>query len=257
MDARRARVVLVEATDRLLGPFSDRSQRYARRMLSWRGVDVRLGVGVTRVEADRVHLSDGSVLATRTLVWAAGVMANPLTACLEVPLGRGGRIVVDGDLSIPDRPGAYAVGDIADQRSSEAERGTDATGVPDRPDARLPQLAQVALQGGRHAAEQILADLAGRPHQPFRYRDKGMMATIGRRAAVAELPHGPRLTGFLAWVAWLVLHLVYLMGMRNRASVLVNWAWNYWTWDHGPRVIFAGAGQPSNPPQADLVDPLD
>jgi len=266
MDARRARVVLVEATDRLLGPFSARSQRYARRMLTWRGVDLRLGVGVSAVHADRVELTDGAVLPTRTLVWAAGVKANPLAAALGVPTGPGGRITVADDLSIPGHPGAYAVGDIADQRHTKAIAGTDATGVADHPEARLPQLAQVAMQGGRHVAKQIRAGLhepparAGQRSRPFRYVDKGMMATIGRRAAVAELPQGLRLTGPLAWVAWLVLHLVYLMGMRNRASVLVNWAWSYLTWDHGPRLIFAGGRDPIfryAPSDAAGSDPVD
>jgi NADH dehydrogenase len=228
MDARRARVILVEAGDALLAPFAAKSRKYARRVLSWRGVDVRLGQQVERVSADRVHLAGGEVIPTRTLVWAAGIQANPIASVLGVAQGRGGRITVDADLSIPDRSDAYAVGDIAD--------------IDDGRGARLPQLAQVAMQGGEHAARQVLHRMAGRPSEPFGYFDKGIMATIGRRAAVAELPVGPRLTGAPAWLAWLGLHLVYLMGMRNRVSVLVNWSWNYLTWDRGPRLIFAGAG---------------
>jgi NADH dehydrogenase len=232
MDARQARVILLEATDRLLAPFSVRSQTFARRVLSWRGVDVRLGSQVAEVRADEVVLKSGEVIPTQTLIWAAGVQANPLAARLEVETGRGGRIVVAPDLSIVGRTDAYAIGDIADIRS-------EANGNPDGP--RLAQVAQVAIQGGAHAGRQIHRRLAGEPTEPFRYHDKGTMATIGRRAAVAELPFGLKLTGMLAWLAWLGLHIVYLMGMRNRASVFLNWAWNYFTWDRGPRLIFAGA----------------
>jgi NADH dehydrogenase len=137
---------------------------------------------------------------------------------------------VGDDLSVLDHPDAFAIGDIAD--------------IDDGGGGRLPQLAQVAIQGGEHAAEQVLATVAGRPRTAFRYRDKGTMATIGRRAAVAELPatrfqpdRVRVLQGGIAWMAWLVLHLVYLVGMRNRVSVLTNWAWNYLTWDRGPRLI--------------------
>lgn len=237
MDARRARVILVEASDRLLGPFSPGSQRFARRVLTWRGVDLRLGEHVKEVREHEVHLGNGEVIPTHTLIWAAGIKANPIADLVAAPppdgggQGRGGRIVVGPDLAVIGRPDVYAIGDIADM-----------AGDPAKPDARLPQLAQVAMQGGEHAAAQILNRIDGRETTAFKYFDKGIMATIGRRAAVAELPFGPRLTGMVAWIAWLGLHLLYLMGMRNRASVFVNWAWNYFTWDRGPRLIFAGAG---------------
>jgi NADH dehydrogenase len=146
-----------------------------------------------------------------------------MAATLGVAQDRGGRIVVEPDLRIPDHPGAWAIGDIAAAR--------------DRHGDVLPQLAPVAMQAGRHVARQIRRLLAGQPVEAFRYRDKGTMATIGRRAAVAELPGGIRLRGGPAWVAWLGLHLVFLVGKRNRASVLLNWAWNYLTWDRGPRLI--------------------
>lgn len=228
LDVHRARVILVEQADRLLAPFSTRSQRYARRTLTRRGVEVRLGTAVRRIAIDHVELSSGEVLPTRLVVWAAGVKASPLASALGVEQGRGGRVVVDPDLSIPGHPDAYAVGDIAD--------------IDDGHGGRLPQLAQVAMQGGEHAAEQVLATIEGRPRRPFHYRDKGTMATIGRRAAVAEIPlpggRGTKvLQGGVAWLSWLGLHLVYLVGMRNRVSVLTNWAWNYLTWDRGPRLI--------------------
>jgi NADH dehydrogenase len=230
LDVHRARVILVEQADRLLAPFSASSQHYARKTLVRRGVEVRLGTAVERVAADHVELSSGEVLRTRLVLWAAGVKAGRLADALGIELGRGGRIVVADDLSIPEHPEAFAIGDIAD--------------IDDGHGGRLPQLAQVALQGGIHAAEQLLGDRAGHARTPFRYHDKGIMATIGRRAAVAEIPAatwtGGRsrvLHGAVAWVAWLGLHLVYLLGVRNRISVLGNWAWNYLTWDRGPRII--------------------
>jgi len=223
LDLSRARVVLVEMQDHLLDPFTAASRRHALDTLRARGVEVRLGVRVSSVNADEVTFADGDVLPCQTLVWAAGVQANPLAAVLGVTQERGGRVTVEPDLRIPDHRGGWAVGDIA--------------AASDRAGQLLPQLAPVAMQGGRHVARQIGRLLEGRPTEPFRYRDKGTMATIGRRAAVAELPGRIRLRGGLAWLAWLGLHLVFLVGKRNRLSVLLNWAWNYLTWDRGPRLI--------------------
>ena len=223
LDVSRARVVLVEMQDHLLGPFSPPSRRHALDTLRARGVEVRLGAQVATVTADAVTFVDGEVLPCRTLIWAAGVQANPLAATLGVTQDRGGRITVGPDLRIPGHAGAWAVGDVAAARGKDGEL--------------LPQLAPVAMQSGRHVARQIIRRLGGRPTEPFRYRDKGTMATIGRRAAVAELPGHIRLRGGPAWLAWLGLHLVFLVGKRNRLSVLLNWAWNYLTWDRGPRLI--------------------
>lgn len=237
LPVRRARVVLVEAGPRLLPGFSEASSERAAATLMRRGVEVRVGVGVARVEAEVVHLSDGTAIPAHTLVWAAGVKASPLTSLLGVALDRGGRIAVSGDLSIPGHPEVFAVGDIA------AARDADGT--------LLPQVAQPAIQGGRYVARRIAERLRAHPVpvrveqvdsetvrvEPFRYVDKGSMATIGRHDAVAEFPGGRRLWGPLGWLAWLGLHLVYLMGFRNRANVLVNWAWNYLTYDHGSRLL--------------------
>jgi NADH dehydrogenase len=227
LDVGRARVVLVEMQDHLLHPFKAPSRRHALDTLRSRGVEVRLGAKVASVDDGAVTLADGEVLPCQTLVWAAGVQASPLVAALGLPTGRGGRVVVDPDLRVPARPGAWAVGDVA--------------AAVDRDGQVLPQLAPVAMQAGRHVARQIRRLLDGRGTVPFRYLDKGTMATIGRRAAVAELPFGIRLRGGLAWLAWLGLHLVTLVGPRNRASVLLNWAWNYLTWDRGPRLITTGS----------------
>ena len=218
-----ARIVLVEPQDRLLSSFSERSSGRALRRLQQVGVDVRLGVGVRRVSEDRVVLSDGTELVAYTTVWATGVKASPLAERLGVPTGRGGRIEVAADLSLPDAPEVFAIGDVAAAR--------------DRAGELLPQVAQPALQAGRHVARQIERRVGGLPTESFRYVDKGSMATIGRRAAVAELPNGWRLGGTVGWLAWLALHLVYLMGFRNRVSVFLAWCWNYVTYDRASRLL--------------------
>jgi len=225
LDLRRARVVVVEMADLLLGTFAPRLSGRARRTLSSRGVELMLGVGVEKVDVDAVHLTDGTRIPTRTLVWTAGVVATPLARTLGVAAGPGGRIAVAPDLSVPGHPEVFAVGDIAVL--------DDGKGRP------LPGVAQVAIQGGRHAGRMICAQLERRATTPFRYHDKGSMATIGRHDAVAEIPGGIRLTGTVGWLAWLGLHLLYLIGFRNRANVLVNWTWNYLTYDRGSRIIGA------------------
>lgn len=227
----RARVVLVEALDSLLGPFHESSQRAALDRLRASQVEVRLGEAVAEVTADHVRFASGEVLPTRTVIWAAGVRANPLAEKLGLPTTRGGRIKVADDLGVPGFEGVWAVGDVAAARDRGGERP-------------LPQLAPVAMQSGAHVARQIGRLLEGRSTVPFRFRDRGTMATIGRRAAVAELPGGVRLRGTVAWLAWLALHLLYLAGLRNRLSVLLNWAWSYLRWDRGPRIIL----QPSPGP---------
>jgi NADH dehydrogenase len=236
LDVGRARIVLVEMVDDLLTGFRPESRRHALEALVARGVEVRTGTRVVEITPTRVHLRSGEdhdddadaadrVLPAHTLVWAAGVRASAVTSVLGVELGRGGRIVVGPDCRIAGRTDAYAIGDGA--------AITLAGGQP------APGVAQIAIQSGQHAAKEIIRSLRGeRTGAPFRYRDKGSMATIGRRAAVAELPLGVTLSGAPAWLAWLGLHLVYLIGFRNRLSVLFAWAWNYLTWDRGPRLIF-------------------
>lgn len=230
LDVSRARVVLVEMLPDLLGPFSPSSRAHARQALEERGVEVRSGAQVARVRATRVTLADGEELAAHTLVWAAGVKANPIGEALGLRTGRAGRIEVGPDLAVADHPGVWAIGDVAAITDPKAGRSG----------ALLPQLAPVAIQSGRHVARQICCVANGRPapQAPFRYRDKGTMATIGRSRAVAELPLGIKLRGFPAWLAWLGLHLVMLAGFRNRISVFANWAWNWLTYDRGPRLIF-------------------
>jgi NADH:ubiquinone reductase (H+-translocating) len=218
-----ARVVLVEAAPRLLPPFTEQSSRRAMRTLTRRRVEVRVGVGVEEVLESCVRLTDGTQIPAHTVIWAAGVAASPLAALIGTATTRGGRLVVERDLSLPGHPEVFAIGDIA------ASPGDD--------DAPLPQVAQPAIQGGRHVARQVAHRLAGEPTEPFRYHDKGSMATIGRLDAVVEFPFGLKLSGPVGWVAWLGLHLVYLMGFRNRLNVFVNWAWNYLTYDRGSRLL--------------------
>lgn len=234
LPVNRARVVLVEMLDTLLAPFRPRSQRHAVDALRRRGVEVRLSTQVESVSADCVELAGGERVPAHTLIWAAGVKASPLAHAVGTPTGPGGRITVDADLSIPGHAGAWAIGDIA----HVVPRAGSSAGAP------VPQLAPAAMQAGAAVAANILRTIDGRPTEAFAYRDKGTMATIGRRAAVAEIPHLPTLVGSVAWLAWLVLHLVMLIGFRNRISVLVNWAWNYLTWDRGPRLIFRGGPAP-------------
>jgi len=224
LDLDRVRIVLLEATDRLLGAFHESSSKRALDALRARGVEVRLGAALARAAADHVELADGTVLPTRTLAWVAGVTASPLAAALDAPTTRGGRVVVDDHLRLPDDAHVHVVGDLAAASAADG--------------ALLPQVAPVALQQGRHVAEQFEATLDGTSGPgPFRYVDKGTMATIGRNDAVAELPFGMRLGGRLAWLAWLGLHLLFLVGFRNRVAVLLSWVWNYLTYDRAARLI--------------------
>ena len=222
-DVHRARVVVIEMGTELLANFRPASRHHARDALAERGVDVRFGERVSEVSARGVRLASGEELLTRTVVWTAGVRPNALGDRLGLKQATGGRILVGPDLSLPDRPEVFVVGDIAAARSGAEQL--------------LPQLAPVAMQAGGHAGGQVLRHLRGEPTQPFRYRDKGTMATIGRHAAVADLPIGITLRGTIAWLAWLLLHLIYLIGFENRAQVLVQWAWNYCTWNWGPRLV--------------------
>lgn len=228
LDIDKARVILVEGQDRVLGAFAPKLGAKAKAGLENMGVEVRLGTQVGAVEAGAVCFADGSRITTNTVVWAAGVRADPLAETFGLTTTAGGRVVVDEHLRVPDLDGVFAIGDLA--------ASPDIEGEAERP---VPQVAPGAIQGGEHVGALIAAatDPKVETPAPFRYRDKGSMATIGRNAAVVELPKGPKITGFPGWVAWLGLHLVMLIGFRNRANVLVNWAWNYLTYDRGSRLI--------------------
>jgi len=223
LDVTRASVVLVEMLDHLLGGFSPSSQGHALETLRAKGVDVRLETAIASVERDRVTFTDGTSIASATTVWTAGIRANPLADRLGLPQGKGGAIEVNPDLSVAGRPEVFVIGDLAAVANPH--------GKP------YPQVAQVAIQGARHVARCIRRQGLGKPNKAFRYHDHGMMATIGRRAAVAEIPGGIKLRGTAGWISWLAVHIMFLVGFRNRVVVLVNWAWNYLTWDRASRVI--------------------
>jgi len=226
IDAGRIKVRLIEMGQALIAPFRPALRDYARRELVRRGVDVLLGTAISSVEPGKVLVaadrdSDGErALESDITVWAAGVAAPEWIGRLGLPTGRGGRVLTGPDLLVHGQDRIFAVGDIA-----------LVDGQP------LPQLAQPAIQQGRHAVAQILRLAGGRPTQPFSYHDKGIMATIGHRSAVVELAFRIRVRGTLAWLAWLALHLITLLGGRNRISALVNLSWRYLTWSRGGGVI--------------------
>ncbi|MCA9933029.1 MAG: NAD(P)/FAD-dependent oxidoreductase [Ardenticatenaceae bacterium] len=219
----QARVVLVEMLPHLLAPYPEPLRHAAKEQLESLGVEVILGNPVAEVGEDAVILGDGTIIPTHTLVWSAGVRASPVAEMLDVPLQRGGRIPIESTTAVTHRPNVYAVGDIAYLE--------DENGQP------YPMLIPVAQQQGVLAAHNILAELNGRAPQTFRYHDRGIMATIGRRRAVVWLYNRVPLRGYLAWLAWLSLHLLTLLGFRNRLSVFFKWVWNYFTYDRSVRII--------------------
>jgi NADH:ubiquinone reductase (H+-translocating) len=213
VDPGGMQICLIEQASSLITPFHPALRKYALRQLRARGVEVRLGTGIGAVSAHSVRLADGADLASDITVWAAGVSAPEPVTGLGLAQGHGGRVITDPDLRVRGHDRVFAVGDIALIESQP-----------------LPQLAQPAIQQGRHAAAQIRRLMAAQATVPFRYHDKGTMATIGRRSAVVQLPHHVRFRGTIAWFAWLGLHLVTLLGGRNRISALINLAWRYLTW---------------------------
>jgi NADH dehydrogenase len=221
IDPREAHVLLLEAGPRILPSFPETLSARAEQSLVRLGVEVRKNAAVTAMEENRVVLGD-QVLQAATVVWAAGVMASPLARSLDVPLDRAGRVVVERDLTIPGHPEVFVIGDLA--------AFLHQTGKP------LPGVAPVAVQQGGHVAATILGALRGQPHQTFRYVDRGNLATIGRAAAVADFGF-LRLSGLPAWLAWLFIHIFFLIGFRNRFVVMFDWAWNYLTYQRSARLI--------------------
>jgi len=220
IDTARARILLVEAGPTILQTFPETLRNAARASLVRLGIEVREGIAVTAVDSRGVMIGSERVDAG-TVLWAAGVAASSLVKTLGVPLDRAGRVIVEPDLSIPGHPEVFVVGDAA-----AAMQGGKL----------LPGVAQTAMQGARHAAKNILRRLKGQPTTPFVYRDLGSMAIVGRRAAISDLGW-IRLSGALAWMAWLFLHIFMLVGFRNRVVVLFEWAMAYLTFQRGARLI--------------------
>ena len=227
IDPRTAQVLLVEAGPRILPAFPAELSRSAHRQLERLGVSVRTHSSVTSISAAAVRIGEDSV-PTRTVVWAAGVTASTLGRALGVSVDRAGRVLVTGDLSVPGDPNIFVVGDLA---------------AVDGPHGPVPGIAPAAKQMGVHAARTIRARLAGRSSTPFRYRHQGLLATIGRHAAVVDLGR-VRLSGLPAWWFWLLAHVYFLIGFRNRLVVLIDWADAYWTYDRGARIIIEASRPP-------------
>ncbi len=219
----QARVILVDGGSRVLQGFAPELSQSAREQLEWIGVEVRLETVVEEVSEGGVLLKDGSRIAANTIIWAAGNAASPLGTSLNVPCDRQGRVIVEPDLSIPGHPEVMVIGDMAHFE----ENGNV-----------LPGQSPVAMQQGRHAAGNIRALMAGGWTKPFSYFDKGSMATIGRHAAVADAGF-IRFSGFMAWLAWLFIHIIFLVGFRNKLVVLFNWAYAYVLYGRGARLITA------------------
>ncbi len=220
IDRSMFKVRLIEMGPALLAPYDDKLRRYTRQQLVDRGVEVLLKTEIKEVRPSSVLLADGSEFRSDITVWAAGVSAPDAGWTAGLPRGKGGRIEVEPDLRVTGQDRVFAVGDVSINKA-----------------APIAQLAQPAIQEGRHAGEQVARMIAGKPTSRFKYHDKGTMATIGRRSAVVELRGGLRLRGTLAWLAWLGLHLIYLLGNRNRVVTLVNLSWRYLTWSRGGGVI--------------------
>jgi len=229
---QKARVIIVDRGKEVLAPFKDNLRAYAKEELERRRVEARLGEAVAEVGPTCVRLKSGEAIKAHTVIWAAGVRVNPLADLLGLPQGHGGRIKLNPDLSVPDHPDIFVVGDMGEVASEGKV---------------LPQLGSVAMQSGEHVGRQIARRLHGEPGKPFQYWDKGFMATIGRGSAVVELPNKQTLHGPLAYFAWLGVHLALLSGMRNRIETLWNWGWSALTHDRAARIIID--------PKADEVKP--
>jgi NADH dehydrogenase len=223
IDPGKARVVLVEGSERVLPPYTPDLSEKARRQLERLGVTVWLGRRVTGVDADGVSMG-AERLEAKTVIWAAGVTSSPLGRSLGAPLDRAGRVLIEKDLSVPGHPEIFVIGDLA--------------GLPG-----VPAIAPAAKQMGGRAAANIRNSIAGKARVPFRYRDYGQLATIGRNAAVAMFG-GLRFSGYPAWLLWLVAHIYFLINFRNRLVVLAEWAWSYWTYQRYARIIIAAPESP-------------
>ena len=219
-----AQIHVVDLGHTLLGAFSDKAHDYVAKVLGRKGVRLHLGVAVTEVGPGHVTLADGTTIRTRCVVWGGGIMAPSVAGAAGLPQGRGGRIDVEPDLTVAGVPGVYAIGDVAN--------------IPSPDGHSHPQLGSVALQSGVTAADNLLADFAGKPRKAFHYHDKGIMAMIGRGAAIAEVgAHRHELHGAIAFSSWLGVHAMLMTGVRNRVDAFVSWGWDYFSKTRGPQVL--------------------
>lgn len=231
IDPRQARIILVEAGPRILPSYPEMLSAKAQASLEKMGVEVLTKSLVTSVRPDAVEIGDRKI-PTMTTLWAAGVQASPLARSLGAPLDRAGRVLVQPDLTVPGYAEVFVIGDLA-------------TFLP--PGGKpLPGVAPVAIQQGRHAARNIVRARQGKPLEPFHYVDKGSLATIGRAAAVADFGR-LKLSGFFAWLAWLLVHIFFLIGFRNRLVVMVDWAWAYFAYHRAARLITGDIEEPGRP----------
>ena len=221
-----ARVILLEGKERVLPPYPPELSEKARKQLEDLGVEVITNAVVTDMNADAVHVGE-RVIPTHTILWGAGVQASPLARSLGVPLDRAGRVLVEPDLTIPGHSDVFVLGDLAAARQHDG--------------SFVPGVAPAAIQAGQHTAMNLERAVAGQPLRAFKYKDKGSLATIGRAAAVADFGRF-RFGGFFAWMAWLLIHIFFLVGFRNRFLVITQWAWAYFTYQRGARLITGEGG---------------
>ncbi len=228
IDPARAHIILLEGGPRVLPAYPEDLSRSAEHQLRQLGVDVRTSAMVTQVEAGAVRIGETRIVAP-VILWAAGVAASPLGRQLGVPVDRAGRVLVQPDLSVPGHPEVFVIGDLASLK--------DENGKP------IPGVAPVAIQEGKYVAKTIRGELAGKPRQNFHYWDKGSLATIGRAAAIAQFGK-IHISGFIAWLSWLFIHIFFLIGFRNRVLVFIQWAWSYFTYERGARLITGDTSLP-------------
>lgn len=226
VDFNNVKIILLEGSDRLLPGMTDKGADYTAKRLKNMGVEVRFNARVERIEPDAVYLKDGQLIPTETAVWTAGVRGHQLAEECGLPLSRDKRVLVEPTLQVPGYPNVYVLGDLA--YIVETDKGATQP---------LPYVAQVAIQTGKAAARNILNQIKGEPLAKFDYWDKGMMVTIGRNAGAVHTA-GRTFTGFVAWLAWIGLHIFYLIGFRNRIVVMLNWAWDYLFFQRPVRFVF-------------------
>jgi NADH dehydrogenase len=240
LNLREVRVMLIEASATVMNNFAPELQRYTTRRLGRMGIELYLNSKVSRIERGRILLEDGRSFISETIIWAVGVKGNPQAQYWGLTTGRNGMVPVNPFLQAPDHPNVYVIGDMALLKEDTSF---------------LPMLAPVAIQEGKTAARNIGRQIAQKELRPFRYRDPGALATIGRNAAVAQFPRW-KFSGFFAWILWVFVHLAKIIGFRNRILVLVNWAWDYFFFERAVRLIMPSGRHPEDIHRPEPVTPL-